>query len=111
MDFEIGIEQCREYGLPELEKRLYSLRRTLEGPVSEAEPSHVEPRLPVSDAVSARNESFKSRGIWNRDPPLILLGGSIPDGPIEVEDVDETDLGLDVAGLGDSVTSREPCPI
>ena len=111
VDFEIGIEQCREYGLPELEKRLHSLRRTLEGPVSEAEPSHVEPRLPVSDAVSARNESFESRGIWNRDPPPTLPGGSIPNGPIEVEDADETDSGSDVAGSGDSVTSREPCPI
>ena len=30
VDFDIGIEQCREYGLPELEKRLHSLRRTLE---------------------------------------------------------------------------------
>ena len=106
VDFEIGIEQCREYGLPELEKRLHSLRRTLEGPVSEEEPSHVEPRLPVSDTVSARNESFESRGIWNRDPPPTLPGGSIPDGPIEVEDADETD-----SGSGDSVTSREPCPI
>ena len=58
VDFDIGIEQCREYGLPELEKRLHSLRRTLEGPVSEAEPSHVEPRLPVSDTVSALSASF-----------------------------------------------------
>ena len=111
VDFDIGIEQSQEYGLPELEKRLHSLRRTLEGPVSEAEPSHVEPRLPVSDTVSARNESFESRGIWNRDPPPTLPGGSIPDGPIEVEDADETDSGSDVAGSGDSVTSREPCPI
>ena len=39
------------------------------------------------------------------------VGGSIPDGPIEVEDADETDSGSDVAGSGDSVTSREPCPI
>ena len=98
VDFDIGIEQCREYGLPELEKRLHSLRRTLEGPVSEAEPSHVEPRPPVSDTVSARNESFESRGIWNRDPPPTLPGGSILDGPIEVEDADETDSGSDVAG-------------
>ena len=92
------------------------MRRTLEGPVSEAEPSHVESRVPVSDTVSARNESFESRGIWNRDPPPTLPGGSIPDGPIEVEDADETDSGSDVsgsdvAGSGDSVTSREPCPI
>ena len=53
----------------------------------------VEPRLLVSNTVSARNESFESRDIWNRDPPPTLPGGSIPDGPIEVEDADETDSG------------------
>ena len=53
MDFDIRIEQCREYGLPKLEKRFYSLRRTSEGPVLEVEPSYIEPRLPVSDVVSA----------------------------------------------------------
>ena len=111
VDFDIGIEQCREYGLPELEKRLHSLRRTSEGPILEAESSHVEPRLPESDTVSARNESTRSRSIWNRDQPPTLPAGSISDGPIEAEDADEMDLGSDVAGSGDSVTSREPCPI
>ena len=111
VDFDIGIEQCREYGLPELEKRLHSFRRTSEGPVLEAESSHVEPRLPESDTVSTRNESTRSRSIWNRAQPPTLLGGFISDGPIEAENVDEMDSGSDVAGLGDSVISREPCPI
>ena len=53
VDFDIGIEQCREYGLPELEKRLHSLRRTSEGPILEAESSHVGPRLPESDRILA----------------------------------------------------------
>ena len=111
VDFDIGIEQCREYGLPELEKRLHSLRRTSEGPVLEAESSHVEPRLPESDTVSTRNESTRSRSIWNRAQPPTLPGGSISDEPIEAEDADEMDSGSDVAGSGDSVTSHEPCPI
>ena len=111
VDFDIGIELCREYGLPELEKRLYSLKHTSERPVLEAEPSHVEPRLPQSDTVSAWNESTQSRSIWNRDQPLTLPGGSISDGPIEAEDADEMDPGSDVVGSEDSVTSREPCPI
>ncbi len=111
VDFDIGIELCREYGLPELEKRLYSLKHTSEGPVLEAEPSHVEPRLPQSDTVSARNESTQSRSIWNRDQPPTLPGGSISNGPIKAEDADEMDSGSDVAGSGDSVTSREPFPI
>ncbi len=111
VDFDIGIEQCREYELPELEKRLHSLRRTSEGPILEAESSHVEPRLPQSDTVSARNESTRSRSIWNRDQPPTLPAGSISDGPIEAEDADEMDSGSDVAGSGDSVTSHEPCPI
>ena len=63
IDFDIRIEQYREYGLPKLEKRLYSLRCTSEGPVLEVEPSYTEPRLPVSDVFSVRNKSFKSRGI------------------------------------------------
>lgn len=36
LDFDVGIEQCREYGLPELEKGLYSLKHTSEGPLLEA---------------------------------------------------------------------------
>ena len=110
MDFDIGIRLCRNYGLPELEKRLYSLKRTLKGPVLEAEPSHVRPQSPELDTTSARNESTQSRGIWNRDQPPTLLG-LIFNGHIEAEDADEMDSGSDVAGSGNSVTSREPCPI
>ena len=111
MDFDIGIKQCREYGLPELKKRLHNLKRTSERPVSEIEPSHIEPRLPVSNAFSVRNESFESKGIWNRDPPPTLPRKSIPDGPIEVKNADETDSNSNVTDSEDNVTSREPCPI
>lgn len=83
----------------------------MEGPILEVELSYVESRLSILDAVSTRNESFESRGIWNRDLSPTLLEGFISDGLIEVKDADETDLGSDVAGLEDSVTSREPCPI
>ena len=67
MDFDIRIEQCREYGLPKLEKRLYGLKRTSEGRVLEAEPSYGRPHPPELNTVSARNESTQSRGISNRD--------------------------------------------
>ena len=110
VDFDVGIEQCREYGLPELEKRLYSLKRTSEGPVLEAEPSHVRPRSPELDTISARNESIESRDIWNRDQSPTLPGGSLSNRPFEAEDADEMDSGSDVADSGDSVTSRESCP-
>ena len=49
LDFDVGIRLCRDYGLPELEKRLYSLKRTSEGTV--LEPSDIEPRLPQSDSL------------------------------------------------------------
>lgn len=111
MDFDIGIELCREYGLSELEKRLYSLKHTSKRSVLEVEFSYIESRLSQSDTVLAWNKSTQSRSIWNRDQSLTLLGGSIFDGSIEVEDADEMDLGLDVVGLEDSVTSREPCSI
>ncbi len=137
VDFDVGIRLCREYGLPELEQRLHSLKRTSEGPVSEAEPSHVRPQSPELDTMSARNESTQSRGIWELDQPPKLPGGLISNGSIgaedtdeidsssdeaedtdesdsssdEVEDADEIDSGSDVAGSWDSVTSREPCPI
>lgn len=72
VDFDIGIELCQIYGLSELRKRLYSLRSTSEGLVSEAEPSHVGPRSQMSGRlpetlgsgrVSVQNESTQSRGI------------------------------------------------
>ena len=109
VDFDVGIRLCRNYGLPELEKRLYSLKHTSEGPVLEAEPSHVRPWSP--DTISARKESTQSRGIWNRGQPPTLPGGPVGNGPIEAEDADEMDSGSHVAGSGDSVTSSEPCPI
>ena len=45
MNFEIEIGLCRDYGLFELEKRLYSLKRILKGSVLEAELSYIESRL------------------------------------------------------------------
>ena len=108
VDFDVGIRLCRNYGLPELEKRLYSLKRTSEGPVLEAELSHVRPRPPQLDTISARTQS---RDIWNRDQPPTLPGEPISNGSIEAEDADEMDSGSDIEGSGDSVTSREPCPI
>ena len=111
VDFDSEMEQCRENGLPELEKRLHSLKRTLEGLVPEAQSSHVEPRLRKRDTVSVRNESTPSRGIPSRDQSPILPGGPIFNGSIEAEDTNEMDLDSDVAGSGDSVTSRESCPI
>ena len=51
LDFDVGIRLCRDYGLPEQEKRLYSLKRTSEEPV--LEPSHIETRLPQSDSLGA----------------------------------------------------------
>ena len=111
VNFDVGIALCRNHGLSELEKRIRSLKRTSEGPVLEADPSHFEHRLPELDTVSARNESTRSRSIWSRAQPPKLPGGSISDEPIEAEDADEMDSGSDVEGSGDSVKSREPCPI
>ena len=108
VDFDVGIRLCRNYGLPELEKRLYSLKRTSEGLVLEAEPSHVRPRPLELDTISACTQS---RGIWSRDQPPTLPGGRISNGSIEAEDPDEMDSGSDIEGSGDSVTSRESCPI
>lgn len=111
VNFDVGIGLCRDHGLPELEKRLYSLKRISKGPVLETEPSHVDLRLPESDTVSARNENSQFKGIWDRGQPPTSPGRSISDEPIETEDADETDSGSDITGSGDSVKSREPCPI
>ena len=104
MNFDIRIGLYRDYGLFELEKRLYSLKRTSKGSVLKVEPSHIGPRPPESDTVSARNESIQSREIWNRDQSPTLPGGPISDRPLEAEDAHEMDSGVE-----GSVTSREPC--
>ena len=111
VNFDVRIALYRNHGLSELEKRIRNLKRTSEGPVLEADPSHFEHRLPELDTVSARNKSTRSRSIWNQAQPPKLPGGSISDEPIEAEDADEIDSGSDVAGAEDSVTSREPYPI
>ena len=92
------------------------MKRTSEGPVLEAEPSHGRPHPLKLDIISARNESTQSRGIPNRDQTSILPGRPIFNGSIEAENADEMDsgsdvAGSDVAGSGGSVTSYEPCPI
>ena len=89
--FYIALERCQKYGLLELEKRLYSLKRTLEGPVLDAEPSCIRhqsktfERLPESfgsDAVWAQKESTQSREIWNHDKRPTPSGESITNEPI-----------------------------
>lgn len=44
VDFDIGIELCREYGLHQLEQRLQSMKETSEGPMIAAEPGHTGSR-------------------------------------------------------------------
>ena len=58
MNFEIKIGLCRDHRLFELEKRLYSLKRTSKESILEVEPSYIEPRLPQSNIISARNKSI-----------------------------------------------------
>ncbi len=105
VDFDVGLRLCREYELPDLEKRLSSLKRTSEGPVSEAGPSHVRPRSPELNTMSARNESTQSRGIWELDQPPKLPGGLISNGSIEAEDADEIDSSSDEAEDTDEIDS------
>lgn len=72
VNLEIGIDLCRRYKLPELEKRLKELKRAPKGTVHEAEPGHLGPssrasrRLPESpglNTVSAGNGSTQPREI------------------------------------------------
>ena len=65
IDFDIRIRLYRNYKLPKLEKRLYSLKRISKGPILEVELSYIRSRF--SDIISARNESTQSKGIQNRD--------------------------------------------
>ena len=108
VDFDVGIRLCRKYKLPELEERLHSLKRTSEGQVLEAEPSHVRPRPSELDRVSARTQSS---GIGNRDQPPTSPRGPTSNESTEAEDADEMDSGSDMEGSGASVTSHEPRPI
>lgn len=102
MNFDVGVELCRKHGLPELEKRLYSSKRTLERPVLEAELSHVGPWSPT------RKESIQPRGIVNRDQQPASSAEPITDGSIQAEVARKTDSGSDGAGSRVSVSSREP---
>jgi hypothetical protein len=106
VDFDLGIELCRKYQISELEKRLYSLKRRLEGPALEVEPSHVGPwsqtfrqlpESPGSDRVSARNESTQSRRILDRDRPVTSSGGPIANRPMQAEGTHGMDSRLDRA--------------
>ena len=118
VNFDIGLELCREYGLSELEKQLHSLKRTSEGPVLDAEPSRIRhrrqtfERLPESfgsDAVLVQKESTQSREIWNHDKCPTPSGEPITNGLMQVEDACDIDSGSDIADSGGSDTSYEPC--
>ena len=61
MNFSIAIELCRKYGLPELEKRLYSLKHTSEGPVLEQSPVMSDPGVRPSDGCRNRLDRKQSR--------------------------------------------------
>ena len=116
--FDIGLELCREYGLPELVKRLCSLKRIVEEPVLDAEPSCIRhrsqtyERLPESvgsDAVLAQKESTRSREIWNHDKPPTPSGNPVTNGLFQVANACNIDSDSDVADSGGSDTSYEPC--
>ena len=77
VNFDIEIRLCRKYEQSELEKRLYSLKRTSEGQVLEADLSHVRPRPSALNTMSARTQS---RGIWNGDQTPTLPGDLISHG-------------------------------
>ncbi|KAI9764520.1 MAG: hypothetical protein M1835_007554 [Candelina submexicana] len=105
--FDVGIELCQKYGLSQLEKRLYSLKRTSEGPVVEPEPSHVEPPTRTfrqlleslgSERASPREKSTPSTPTSVKE--------SNTDGSMQVEDAHETD-----SGSGGSFKSSKPCSI
>ncbi|KAL8915704.1 MAG: hypothetical protein Q9172_006746 [Xanthocarpia lactea] len=108
VNFDIGIELSRRYGLSELEKRLDSLRSSSDLPISEAvsitcsQTSRRHSELPGSDSVSARNDSNRSKGTGSRDQP-------IADGPVQVDGAHDTDSDSDEASSGSSDTSPEPC--
>ena len=114
VDFDVGIELCRLYGLYQLEQRLYDVKSTSEGLAVEVDASHVGPagqtfRLlpesPGSDTVPARKESTPSSGIWSQDQPPTSPGGLNTDESMQAEDAREMDSGS--AGSEGSVTSRE----
>ena len=116
VNFNIGIELCREYGLHQLEQRLCSLKRTSEGPVEAAEPNYVGswsqifrqlPESIGSERASALNETTQSREVWIRDQSLALSGGLIINRPMETGDAHEMDSGSDVTDSGNGVTSCE----
>ncbi|KAI4086785.1 MAG: hypothetical protein L6R37_008385 [Teloschistes peruensis] len=73
VNFDVGVELCRKYGLSELEKRLHSLRLPWEGPVIAAEPGHARsqgqtpgqlPESTGSGRTLAQNEGTQSRVVW-----------------------------------------------
>ncbi|KAL9024568.1 MAG: hypothetical protein Q9196_006426 [Gyalolechia fulgens] len=92
-------------------KRLDSLRRSSELPISEAESIPVgpwsqtfrrHPESPRSDSASARNNSNRFKGTGNRDQ-------RIADGPVQADNAHDTDSDSDEASSGGSDTSPEPC--
>ncbi|KAL9124034.1 MAG: hypothetical protein Q9217_006594 [Psora testacea] len=119
VSFSIGIELCREYGLPELEKRLYSLKQTSEEPII-AEPSHTRSRsqtpgqLPESigsERIFSQNEAAQSMGMSFRDYPLALSGGPIIDEPTQAGDAHGMDSSSDEVDSEENITLREAASI
>ncbi|KAL8650293.1 MAG: hypothetical protein Q9210_003912 [Variospora velana] len=114
VNLEIGIDLCRRYKLPELEKRLKELKRAPEGTVLEAEPGYLGPLsqgLPESpglNTVSARNESTQPRGICNLDQRPASSAEPVPDGSIQAEQACETNPGSDGVDSRGSISPREP---
>lgn len=117
VNFDVGIELCRKYGLSQLEKRLHSLRQPSEGPIIAAASGHARSRsqtpgqLPEStgsERTSVKNEATQSRGVWIREHPLASSGGPIIDGPMQGGYAHGMDLDSDVIGSGDSVAPRKP---
>ncbi|KAI9758525.1 MAG: hypothetical protein M1835_000590 [Candelina submexicana] len=90
VDFDVGIELCQKYGLSQLEKRLYSLKRTSEGPVLLESLG--------SERASPREKSTPSTPTSVKE--------SDTDGSMQVEDAHETD-----SGSGGSFKSSKPCSI
>ena len=118
VDFDVGIELCRKYGLSQLEKRLHSLIQPSEGPIIAAEPGHAISRsqtpeqlleLSGSERTSAQNEAAESRGVWIRDHPLPSSGGPIIDGQMQGGYAYEMDS--DSIDSVDSITPHEPSSI
>ncbi|KAL9016773.1 MAG: hypothetical protein Q9185_005903 [Variospora sp. 1 TL-2023] len=119
VDFDVAIELCQKHGLDELEGRLYSLKRTSEKPLLEAEISQVRPwrqpskRLlesPGVDTVPARNESTRPREVWKRIQRPPLSAEPITDELIQAEEARETNSDSEEASSEEAGPSGSVSP-